>query len=267
MKEIKRDNAVINYEVTGKGDTTLLFVHGAYTDLTYWKDQVDYFKQEYTVVTLDLAGHGQSGKNRKKWSVAGFAKDVITIIKNLGLKNVILIGHSLGAAINLMAATTYPEPLIGFIAIDTFKNAAMLLPAAMQQQVKTILQNLKTDFANTNEHYVTTALLTKETPLKIRIRVIKDFRNAWPPMGIETMPEVFKMFTVEKKLLPLLNFKLYLINVDYLPTDETPLQQYPPKGYEAIYMQGTCHYPMLENPDELNKLLEEVIQKIKKTAT
>ena len=60
MKEIKRDNAIINYEVTGKGDTTLLFVHGSFNDRTYWKNQVDYFSPNYTVVTLDLPGHGKS---------------------------------------------------------------------------------------------------------------------------------------------------------------------------------------------------------------
>ena len=42
MKEIKRNNAVINYQVTGNGDTTLLFLHGSYNDQTYWKNQVGY---------------------------------------------------------------------------------------------------------------------------------------------------------------------------------------------------------------------------------
>jgi sigma-B regulation protein RsbQ len=62
MKEIKRDNAVIDYQVKGNGDTTLLFVHGSYIDQTYWKGQVDYFNSEYKVVTIDLPGHGKSGK-------------------------------------------------------------------------------------------------------------------------------------------------------------------------------------------------------------
>src|SRR5450432_3059302 len=97
MKEIKRDNAIINYQVTGSGDTTLLFLQGSYIDQTYWKNQVNYFSANYTVVTLDLPGHGKSGIERKHWSVQGFAEDVITVIKELNLTNVILIGHSLGA--------------------------------------------------------------------------------------------------------------------------------------------------------------------------
>ncbi|MBA4056115.1 MAG: alpha/beta hydrolase, partial [Marivirga sp.] len=77
MKEIKRDDALISYEISGSGEFTLLFVHGSYIDQTYWKSQVDYFRAEYTVVTIDLPGHGKSGRERKHWSVQGFALDVI----------------------------------------------------------------------------------------------------------------------------------------------------------------------------------------------
>ena len=81
-------------------------------------------------------------------------------------------------------------------------------------------------------------------------------------MGLETMPEVFNMFETEKKLLPLLRSKLFLINVDYIPTNEEPLKQYAVSGYEVLHIKGTCHFPMLENPKELNKLLEQTINKI-----
>jgi sigma-B regulation protein RsbQ len=264
MKVIKRDNAVINYHISGDGDTTLLFVHGSYIDQSYWKDQVKYFSPHYTVVTLDLPGHGESGKERNRWSVKGFVEDVILVIKELNLKNIILIGHSLGGDINLLSATSYTGQLAGFIGIDNFKNAATPLSPEYQQQASAILENLTTDFANTNEQYARMVLLTPQTPAVITNRVIKDYRNAYKPMGIEIMTELFKLFETEKELLPELKFKLYLINVDYMPTNETPLKQYAGSGYEVIHLKGTCHYPMLENPDELDRSLELVIQKILK---
>ncbi len=261
MKEIKRDNADINYQITGSGDTTLLFVHGSNIDQTYWNEQVNYFSSQYKVVTLDLPGHGKSGTERTQWSVQGFADDVVLVIKELNLKNVILIGHSLGGDINLMAATSNPENIIGFIAIDYFKNAAMSLPDYEQQAIS-IEQKLKSDFANTNEQYAHMALLTKQTSTEITNKVVKDYRNAYQPMAMETTPEIFYMFKIEKELLPLLKLKLFLINVDYIPTNEEPLKQYAVSGYEVLHMKGTCHFPMLENPDELNKLLEETFHKI-----
>ena len=263
MKEIKRDNAIINYKITGSGDTTLLFVHGSYIDQTYWKQQVDYFSPNYKVVTVDLPGHGKSVTERKHWTTQGFAEDVITVIKELDLKNVILIGHLWGGDINLIAATSYPKPIIGFIAIDFFKNAATALSPEYQQQAVSIEQKLKTDFANTNEQYARMALLTKETPIEISNRVVKDYRNAYQPMGKAITSEIFNvLFETEKNLLPQLKLKLYLINVDYQPTNEEPLKQYAGNGYEALPIKGTCHYPMLENPEELTNLLQQTISQI-----
>lgn len=267
MKEIKRDNSIVNYQITGNGETTLLFVHGSYIDQTYWEKQVKYFNPNYTVVTLDLPGHGKSGKERKHWSTQGFAEDVITVIKELDLKNVILIGHSWGGDINLIAATSYSTPVLGSIAIDFFKNAATTLSPEYQQQAVYIEQKLKTDFANTNEQYARMALLTKETPIEITNRVVKDYRNANQPMGKEITSEIFNvLFETEKKLLPQLKFKLFLVNVDYQPTNEEPLKKYAGSGFEVIHLKGTCHYPMLENPEELNKLLQQTIQKISKNS-
>ena len=65
MKEIKRDNTVINYKLMGNGETTLLFVHGSYIDQTYWHEQVAFFSKDFTVVTMDLPGLGQSGRKER----------------------------------------------------------------------------------------------------------------------------------------------------------------------------------------------------------
>lgn len=264
MKIIKRDNVAINYNESGKGDTTLLFVHGSYIDQEYWKEQVNYFKDKYTVVTMDLPGHGKSGKDRNDWSLDGFAEDVNTIINELNLKNVILIGHSMGADINLIASTSHPENIIGFIAIDYFKNAATAPDKKMQEQIEGIKQNLKNDFVKTNEDYAKMVLLSPQTSPAINERIIKDYRNAYQPMGIPITDEVFESYIKQKELLPKLKLKLYLLNVDYMPTNEEPLKLYATNDYEVIHIKGTCHFPMIENPEEFNKFLRQTINKISK---
>jgi len=262
MKEIKRDSAIINYQVTGTGDKTLLFVHGSYIDKTYWNEQVKYFSQDNKVVTLDLPGHGRSGKERENWTIKSFAEDIITLTKELDLKNGILTGHSLAADINLIAATSHPGLFKEFIAIDYYKNAATALPKEFQPQIEAIKANLKKDFAGTNEQYARTALLTPKTSSEITERVIKDYRSAFEPMATATMPQIFDIYKVQKELLPKLKFKLHLINVDYIPTNEELLKKYVPAGYDILYMKGTCHFPMLENPAELNRLLQQVIDNL-----
>lgn len=262
MKAIKRDNATINYQLTGNGDITLLFVHGSYIDQTYWKKQADYFSSDYTVVTLDLPGHGQSGTERRNWSVMGFAEDVVQLIKELDLHNVILVGHSLGAAISLMAISMHPAPVLGFIAVEAFKNAGNPLPPEYQQQATGIVRMLTTDFRNTNETYARNYLLTEKTPPAIAKKIVEAYRNAYQPMGIATTPEIFNLYQVEAQLLPQLKCKLYIINADYMPTNEEALEHNTSHGYEVINIKGTSHFPMLENPDMLNKLLLEAVHEI-----
>ena len=262
VNEFKRDNAMINYNIYGDGGNTLLFVHGAYMDQTYWNEQVKFFSPDYKVVTMDLPGHGKSGKGRLEWSVEGFAYDVSAIIRKLELKNVILVGHSLAGDINLIAATSRPKNIIGFIAIDDFKDAATKPSKALKKQTDAILKKLKKDFPGTNEQYARKALLTEQTPPEITEKVVSAFRNAYQPMGEEIMPQVFQLYKTEQKLLPQLKLKLHLINVNYILTKEARLKEYAGKGYEIQHMQGTCHYPMLENPKELNRLLQNAIDEI-----
>lgn len=261
MPVIKRDNAEINYKVYGDGGATLLFVHGSYADQTYWDEQVKYFSPDYRVVTFDLPGHGKSGKERINWSVQSYAEDVYAVIKKLKLKNVILIGHSLGADINLIAATSHPKNVIGFIGIDNFKNAGMPLQKKFRKQADEIIKKLKKDFAGTNEEYARTALLTSETPPEITAKVVAAYRNGYQPMGIQITPQIFELYETERRLMPRLTHKMHLINVDYIPTNEAPLKQYS-EGYEVLNMKGTSHYPMLENPQLLNDLLRQSIEEI-----
>ncbi|MFT3933419.1 MAG: alpha/beta hydrolase [Chitinophagaceae bacterium] len=263
MKQIKSDGTHISYNVYGDGEVALLFVHGAFINQTYWKEQVDFFKRDYKVITLDLPGHGKSGKERKDWSIKNFAADIIALITELELRNVILIGHSMGADVNLIVANNNPAPVLGIIGIDILKNAGMPLPDEYQQQVSQILHGLETDFVNTNEQYARMALLTEKTPKEIVERIVSDYRNAYQPMAKPLTKEVFSSFEIERKCLQELQYKLYLINVSYMPTNEAPLQRFAGRsGYEVLNMKSTSHFPMLESPIVLNALLQEVIQEI-----
>ena len=59
-KKVKSQGVKINYGLTGRGDTTLLFVHGWGINQTYWDAQVRHFSRKYKVLTFDLPGFGQS---------------------------------------------------------------------------------------------------------------------------------------------------------------------------------------------------------------
>ena len=71
MENIKIENQGVNIEYNDSkiGDTVLFFIHGFGIDKSYWTNQTAFFSKKYRVIALDLPGFGQSGKNRKSWTV------------------------------------------------------------------------------------------------------------------------------------------------------------------------------------------------------
>ena len=114
----------ISYQTCGSGEITLLFVHGWCINQGYWSYQSDGFCSDYKIVTMDLPGFGNSGKDRNNWTIEQFGKDVSEVIEQLDLKQVVLIGHSMGGDIILETALNN-DKVIALIGVDNFKEVGM----------------------------------------------------------------------------------------------------------------------------------------------
>jgi len=262
MQITRPDNVKISFSTSGSGPLALVFVHGAFIDQEYWKDQVNHFSSQYQVVTIDLAGHGESGNNRDDWSMETFGKDVVAVINELDLQKVILIGHSMGGDVVLEVAGAIPEKIIGLVGVDNFKNAGTALSPEIQEQIDQALLMMETDFAAVSENYARYMLATPSTSHPVRERIAGDYRNFTPSAGLAILRSGGAYYNRERELLQKLKVKLYLINVDYLPTNEALLKQYANAGYEVRKIEGSCHYPMIENPEGFNRILSEIISEI-----
>jgi sigma-B regulation protein RsbQ len=263
MKTIERDHVILDYSLSGKGEIALVFIHGAFIDKSYWQSQVEYFSKNYQVVTIDLAGHGKSGNNRNDWSIQALGEDIVAVINALNLSNIILTGHSLGGDVILEAANKIPDSVIGFVGVDNFKNAGTAMPPEIQKQIDQALFLMQSDFAGIAEDFARQSLITPFTDQLIRERIMKDYKNFNPQIGISLLKSSFAYYERERELLQKLSIKLHLINIDYFPTNEALLKLYAHAGYEIFRLKGTCHYPMIENPDAFNHILEEIIFKIR----
>ncbi len=112
------DGVWLYYETSGKG-RPLLFLPGFGESVTMWRHSVPVLEKQYQVICLDLRGHGRSmkvaGGNRQE----RMAQDIREFIDFLQLKDVLLIGHSLGGAVAASYARIYEEyGLRGMILAD-----------------------------------------------------------------------------------------------------------------------------------------------------
>lgn len=258
--DIKNDSVRIDYTDTGKADTVLLFAHGWCINKTYWTDQVNFFKDRYRVVTMDLPGFGESGKNRRNWTTENYGKDIEAVITQLHLKNVILIGHSMSGDIILEAATLVPDSIIALVGVDNFKTVGQLPTKESKAAIDNAIIQLKQNFKKVAFNYVNQYLFSPSTDSLVRKRVLSDVANADSSIAIASMiPGDFD----EAAKLRVANKKLYLINSDVTPTDTTGFISNK-ISYKINYVHGSGHYPMIEQPAAFNTALEEILADIKK---
>jgi pimeloyl-ACP methyl ester carboxylesterase/DNA-binding SARP family transcriptional activator len=116
------DSADIHYTCSEPGaDTaeTILFVHGLGLDLTTWDWIVPYFQPRYRVVLYDLRGHGKSGMGTEELDWELLCQDICSLVSELNLDHVHIVGHGLGGNLALLFALRYPSLVRSIVLIGT----------------------------------------------------------------------------------------------------------------------------------------------------
>lgn len=264
-KQIKiRDKQVfINYLQQGKGDTTLLFLHGWCINGAYWEDQIECFSINYNVYAIDLPGFGKSKAQRVNWTVEEYANDVTEFMDTMHLKNVVIIGHSMAGEIMLQTALTHNPEIIGIVGIDNFKSIDITFTPEQMKQMNDFFPLLQNDFKNSAPVYADLMLFHAKTPKEVKDRVKTDFANSNPIIGFGTMINQMQYASSDAQRLEQLHYKLHLINSDGFPTNETGLKNHCKNGYQVETIFSTGHYPMIEKPTEFNLILKKVLTSIK----
>ena len=97
------DGVRIAYTTSGAADTALVFVHGGLADRSFWDGQQAALAERFRVIAPDLAGHGESGQNRREWGIAQFGRDVVAVMEAEQVQQAVLIGNSMGGPVAIEA--------------------------------------------------------------------------------------------------------------------------------------------------------------------
>lgn len=113
MLTIKFRKKNISYTDTGEGKAIVL-LHGFTESLKIWTAFSAQLSKKYRVITIDLPGHGKSGRIDNIHSMDLMAEVVRTVLKKAGVGKCLMIGHSMGGYVTLAFAGKYPDMLKGF---------------------------------------------------------------------------------------------------------------------------------------------------------
>ena len=82
---------------------TILFIHGWTAGWEVWMNDIEKYGAKYNIYAVDLPGHNKSGK-LKKYTLNNYFDPIYEFFSSLN-KELILVGHSLGASLSFLIAT------------------------------------------------------------------------------------------------------------------------------------------------------------------
>lgn len=212
------------------------------------------FSAKYRVIAVDLAGHGESGKNRKKWNIFNFAEDIRAVMEKENIHKAVLVGNSLGGLVALETARLLPDKILGIVAVDTFQDFIMPPPAYIQQQTRA----LASDFPGTMRKMVR-SLFHKDVDPVLYAEIEKKMLNHSSQKAVaifESFPTYDLLDAAKKVPHPI----RCIIGDLHPPQMEKNREVHP--DYDAVVIPHTGHYPMLEKPELFNRHLEKILLEI-----
>ncbi|MCW3077755.1 MAG: alpha/beta hydrolase [Bacteroidetes bacterium] len=124
VKTVNINEIELAFTDTGRPkNKTLIFLHGIGSGIPVWDNNIDELSKTSRCIAIDLPGHGYSKKSDFTYSMDFYAGILNSFISTLQLKNVVVVGHSMGAQIAVIAAFLKPELI---------KNLVLVSPAGIE---------------------------------------------------------------------------------------------------------------------------------------
>lgn len=213
------------------------------------------FSPRQQCIAIDLAGHGESGREREMWGVAGLGADVARVIDHLELEGAVLVGHSMGGPVALAAAAATPERVALVVAVDTLHDVSFRVPEHNLQQA---IAAYSRDFEGTLQTFAS-QMFRESASESVRVQVIDDMLASTPGVAISLLQD-FLHYDMSAALgaatIPVVG-----INSDQRPTNVEANRQVD-EDYEVIIVDELGHYVMLESPTRFDAALLSVMLRV-----
>jgi len=121
------DGTRIAYKVVGNGPRILLLANGLGGRLHTWSQLIEYFWEDYKIITWDYRGLFESGAPEQPHdlSIPFHVQDAIAILDAESAEQVVLVGWSMGALVCLELAARKPERFGGIIILNGIHGHAL----------------------------------------------------------------------------------------------------------------------------------------------
>lgn len=115
--KIATNGITLHYTRTGGDKPPVVLAHGFSDDGLCWTPVAEKLEADYDVIMVDARGHGRSDAPEQGYGPVEMAADLAGVMTGLGLKQPVVMGHSMGGSTTMALAGLYPD-LPGTIVIE-----------------------------------------------------------------------------------------------------------------------------------------------------
>lgn len=110
------DGTKLFYSIEGKG-RPVVFCYGLVCSSLHWTYQIDHFSRSYQSVWSDYRGHqnSETPKNLESLTLENLARDMTALLDELGIKDAVFLGHSMGVNVVLEIYRQQPHRVAGMV--------------------------------------------------------------------------------------------------------------------------------------------------------
>lgn len=144
---IEFNNTPIYYTSEGTANP-LVLLHGFLETSEIWKNFVPDLAKKRQVICLDLPGHGKSGCFNEVHSMVEMAEAVKLVLDQLEVKEVAIVGHSMGGYVSLEFAKNYPDMVKSISLINSTPEADDEERRNYRDRASSLVQRNKKGFVN-----------------------------------------------------------------------------------------------------------------------
>jgi pimeloyl-ACP methyl ester carboxylesterase len=189
-----------------------------------------------------MGSHGESGAGRRAWTMPAFGDDVVAVVEELGLGDLMLIGHSMGGDVIVEAALRLPDQVVGLVWVDTYTTLGEPQP---RKEIEEFMVPFREDFATATQKLVR-RMAGPGADADLVDRVAAGMSAARPEIALAVMEHAIGNDRHIRARLAQLTAPVAAINAGNWPTDTDGLRRH---GVSATSMPGAGHFLMMEDPD------------------
>jgi pimeloyl-ACP methyl ester carboxylesterase len=241
----------IHAEVHGTAEPALVFLHYWGGTSRTWRKVTAELEGQFKTVAYDARGWGKSDKTLAGYKLADLADEALSLVKALGIKRYVLVGHSMGGKVAQLIASRRPEGLVGLILVAPAQPTPRHNPDEMREEQLHAYDNRENVLKVIGSGRLTARPLSPEILEQIVEDSLSGSREATMAFPMKSILEDISA-EVANINVPTVVLAGELDQVDSIERHKTEVLAYLPNA-ELRIIKGSGHLIPNDEPHELAK--------------